>query len=225
MSAIELPDCVEVLTGPSPAHSVIWLHGLGADGHDFDPVVPALIRPGLPVIRFVFPHAPLIPVTLNNGHVMRAWYDILSIDGDQRQVDLQGILHTRELVNALIEQEKARGVPSGNIVLAGFSQGGVIAYMAGLSHDERLAGVIGLSTYLPDRSWLAANRSPLNLSTPVFAGHGDDDDVVPSSLGRTAADALLAAGYPLQWHSYPMPHTVCPEELDDIADFLLAVLR
>jgi phospholipase/carboxylesterase len=211
---------IEVETSPQPQFAVIWLHGLGADGSDFEPVVPELGLPDDLGVRFVFPHAPLQAVTCNNGYVMRAWYDILDIDGIERQVDEAGILASTAAIRRLIERENQRGIASERIVLAGFSQGGALAYSAGLTHPERLAGIVALSAYLPAPGLLAAEQLEANRQTPIFAGHGSEDDVVPPQLGINARDLLLKQGYALTWHSYPMPHSVCLEEIGDIGSWL-----
>lgn len=218
-----MSDCLpalEVQTAPDADFSVIWLHGLGADGSDFEPVVPELGLPPDARVRFVFPHAPMMPVTCNGGYIMRAWYDITYLDGSSRDVDEGGVLASCAAVRALIARENTRGVPTHRIVLAGFSQGGAIAYTAALSHPEPLAGVIALSTYLPAPQWLLASLSDANRATPIFAAHGTQDDVVKPLLGLAARDTLRAAGYAIEWHDYPMPHSVCLEEIRDIGAWL-----
>ncbi|KZC19958.1 MULTISPECIES: alpha/beta hydrolase [Rhodanobacter] len=210
---------VEHETGTSPRYSIIWLHGLGADGHDFAPIVPELVDPAWPALRFVFPHAPVRPVTINNGMSMRAWYDIIGFDARAPQ-DEAGIRASIAAVGTLIEREHARGVPSERIVLAGFSQGGAIALSAGLRHAEKLAGIIALSTYLPISATLAAERSAANAATPIFQGHGSADPVVALPRGTASRDALQALGYPVDWHTYPMAHAVCAEEIDDLRRWL-----
>jgi len=214
-----LLDTVEVSTGADPVCSVVWLHGLGADGHDFEPVVPHLGLGAAPAVRFVFPHAPVRPVTLNGGMPMRAWYDIAAISASRDQ-DEQGIEDSRRKVEALIAREAERGVPAHRLVLAGFSQGGALALHAGLRHGERLAGVMALSSYLlfPDR--LAGERAAANAGTPVFLGHGTMDPVVPFAMGQAAAQALESLAYPLTWRSYALPHSVSMEELADIGAWL-----
>lgn len=213
---------IEVQTSAQPEFAVIWLHGLGADGSDFEPIVPELGLPDDLGVRFVFPHAPMQAVTCNNGYVMRAWYDILDIDGIERQVDEAGILASTEAVRRLIARENQRGIASERIVLAGFSQGGALAYSAGLTHPEALAGIVALSAYLPAPGLLRPEQLAANRRTPIFAGHGSEDDVVPQQLGGKARDLLLAQGYALSWHSYPMPHSVCLEEIADIGRWLAA---
>jgi len=203
--------------------AVIWLHGLGADGHDFAPLVPELGLPAEFGVRFVLPHAPPRPVTVNGGMVMRAWYDILEIDLG-RQVDQAQIEASADAILELIDSEVAGGIPAERVVLAGFSQGGVVALHAGLRSPRRLAGIIGLSCYLPDADGLAAQLSPANAATPVFFGHGRHDPVVPLALGRAAREAVVACGNPVVWHDYPMEHAVCPAEVLDLRRWLGDVL-
>ncbi len=217
-----LLECVEVETGPDPVASVIWLHGLGADGHDFEPIVPELVIPEIPV-RFVFPHAPVRPVTLNAGFAMRAWYDIVGIDRSSPQ-DREGIAQSQADVSALIKRENVRGIATGSVVLAGFSQGGAVALFAGLRYPEKLAGIMGLSTYLPHSADTAAERSSANEATPVFLAHGSMDPVVMPSLGEDTRGLLEQLGYDVDWHSYPVAHGVCPEEVADIRIWLKRVL-
>jgi len=216
-------DAVEVETGPHPGGAVIWLHGLGADGHDFEPIVPELVGPGERALRFVFPHAPIRPVTLNAGFAMRAWYDIASLERRGPE-DEAGIRASRATVEALIARENERGIASERIVLAGFSQGGALALFTGLRHRRRLAGIMGLSCYLllADRS--AAERQAVNQSTPIFLAHGLQDATVAPVLGEHARAWLEAAGYRVEWHAYSMPHSVCPEEVADIAEWLRRVV-
>lgn len=216
----ELLPAIEIETAPNPACAVIWMHGLGADGSDFVPVVPELDLPDTLAVRFIFPHAPAIPVTCNGGYVMPAWYDIYSLDEAGRKADEAGIRQSRDAIRALIARENARGVPTERIVLAGFSQGGAIAYTTALTHPETLAGVIALSTYIPSPDLIAAEVTPANRSTPVFAAHGTEDDVVPLTLGTRARDYLAAQGQPVTWHTYRMPHSVCLEEITDIGQWL-----
>jgi phospholipase/carboxylesterase len=220
MSEFALLPAIEIETAPGPTCAVIWMHGLGADGNDFVPVVPELGLPDAPAIRFIFPHAPAIPVTCNGGYVMPAWYDIYSLDEAGRQVDEAGIRHSREAIRALIARENARGVPAARIVLAGFSQGGAIAYTTALTHPETLAGVIALSTYIPSVDLLAAEATPANAATPILAAHGTHDDVVPLALGTRARDFVASRGHPVDWHTYPMAHSVCLEEIADIGRWL-----
>lgn len=220
-----LLDAVEIETGPAPRASVIWMHGLGADGHDFEPIVPELSLPKGP-IRFIFPHAPHRPVTINGGMRMPAWYDILepTLDPASRREDAQGIRGSQAQVEALVARERERGVPDSRIVLAGFSQGGAIALHTGLRHPARLAGIMALSTYLPLQSTLAAEASPANRDVPVFMAHGLVDPVVVPVRATASRDLLLGAGYGVQWHEYPMPHAVCAEEIADIGAWLRRVL-
>jgi len=216
-------DAVEVETGANPTAAVIWLHGLGADGHDFEPIVPELVRPGERALRFVFPHAPIRPVTLNGGFAMRAWYDIVSLERMGPQ-DEAGIRVSQATVEALIRRENARGIATSRIVLAGFSQGGAVALFAGTRYGEKLAGIMGLSCYLLLAGRLPAERSSVNLATPIFLGHGLEDPIVAPILGEQARRTLEAAGYPVEWHSYPMPHSVCPQEVADIGQWLRRLL-
>lgn len=216
-------DVVEVETDVHPTGSVIWLHGLGADGHDFEPVVPELMRQRPLPLRFVFPHAPVRPVTLNGGYPMRAWYDIIGLDRQSRS-DEAGIRHSDAAISALIRRENERGIATGRIVLAGFSQGGAMALYSALRYPERLAGVMGLSCYLLMSDRLVAERSAVNQQLPVLLGHGSYDEVLKIELGEHARDALLAAGHPVTWHRYAMAHSVCNQEVADIAAFLGRVL-
>jgi len=214
---------VEIETGKNPAAAVIWLHGLGADGHDFEPIVPQLVQPGERALRFVFPHAPVRPVTLNGGYAMRAWYDIAALDR-RTQEDEAGIRASQATIEALIRRENARGVASERIVLAGFSQGGAMALFAGTRYRERLAGIMGLSCYLVLAARLLPERDAANQGTSIFLAHGLQDPVVSPLLGEEAKRQLEAAGYAVQWHAYSMPHSVCPQEVADIAAWLRRVL-
>lgn len=209
-------------TAANPSLTVIWLHGLGADGNDFVPVIPELGLPADAAVRFIFPNAPAIPVTINGGYVMPAWYDILSLDGDQREVDVAGICASRDAIRQLIAAENARGVPSSRIVLAGFSQGGAIAWLTGLTHAEPLAGILALSTYLPTPELLRDELNPACLGTPLFAAHGRHDDVVPMSMGRAAAAVVESLGGRVVWKDYAMAHAVCLDEISDIGEWLSA---
>jgi len=213
---------VEVETGPAPTGTVIWLHGLGADGHDFEPAVPALSPPG-EALRFVLPHAPVRAVTLNGGYRMRAWYDIIAIDRRAAQ-DEAGIRQSAADIAALVQRENERGISSDRIVLAGFSQGGAMALFTGLRLPQRLAGIIGLSCYLPLAAALAEEASAANRATPLFLAHGWYDAVVDPALGEWTRQQLTSAGYPVDWHSYPMEHSLCAEEAEHIAAFLRRVL-
>lgn len=210
---------VEHETASLLTHSVIWLHGLGADGHDFAPIVPELVAQEWPGLRFVFPHAPVRPVTLNGGMPMRAWYDIAGVDLTSRQ-DETGMRASIEAVQGLIVRENARGVPDERIVLAGFSQGGAIALAGGLRHPRRLAGIIALSTYLPMQGSFEVERSAANAATPIFWGHGTADPIVPLTRGVQSRDVLQGLGYSVEWHTYPMPHSVCAEEIAHLRAWL-----
>jgi phospholipase/carboxylesterase len=214
---------IEVKTGPDPTGSVIWLHGLGADGHDFEPVVPELVRSGERALRFVFPHAPVQAVTINGGHPMRAWYDITSFDRNARQ-DVTGIRASQAAVSALIEREITRGIPSERIVLAGFSQGGALAVYTGTRYPQALAGIIGLSCYALLAADYAHERAAANLATPIFLAHGTQDPVVSPLLGEELRRQLEAAGCSVEWHSYPMPHSVDAVQIAHIAAWLRRVL-
>jgi phospholipase/carboxylesterase len=214
---------VELETAPHPTAAVIWLHGLGADGHDFAGLVPELDLSGCPPIRFVFPHAPSMPVTVNGGYMMPAWYDILGPNLVSQQ-DAAGIQASERAIAALIAHEVARGIPAERIVLAGFSQGCAMALHTGLRLPHRLAGIMALSGYLPLADRLTAERHPANGSTPVFMAHGTQDPVVVIARGEDSRDALVALGQPVHWRSYPMPHSLHPQEIADISAFLALVL-
>ncbi|SHL87787.1 alpha/beta hydrolase-fold protein [Rhodanobacter sp. OK091] len=210
---------IEHETAANPRYSILWLHGLGADGNDFAPIVPELVDPAWPPLRFVFPHAPVRPVTINNGLSMRAWYDIAAFDLNARQ-DEVGMRASIGEVETLIARERSRGVPSEHIVLAGFSQGGAIALAAGLRHPEKLGGIIALSTYLPLHATLAGERHAANATLPIFWGHGTLDPVVILQRGTDSRDLLQSLGYTVDWHIYPMAHAVCAEEIDDLRRWL-----
>jgi phospholipase/carboxylesterase len=214
---------IEIESAPNPTAAVIWLHGLGADGNDFAGLVPELDLSRCPGIRFVFPHAPSMPVTLNGGYVMPAWYDILGVNLVDRQDD-RGIQKSEWAITALINHEIARGIPSERIVLAGFSQGCAMALHTGLRFPTRLAGIMALSGYLPLADRFPSERHAANAHTPVFMAHGTQDPVVVLKRGEDSRDALAALGHPVQWHTYPMPHSVHPKEIADIAAFLTQVL-
>lgn len=216
-------ESIERETGPNPTASVIWLHGLGADGSDFVPIVPELDLSGCGPIRFVFPHAPTMPVTINNGYVMRAWYDIIGTDLGRRE-DEAGLRKSQALVEALIAAEKARGIPASRIVLAGFSQGCAMTLQTGLRHTEKLAGLLCLSGYLPIHATVEGERHSANHDTPIFLAHGRMDPVVPIRLAEISRDHLQSLGYQVEWHEYAMPHSVCPEEIRDISRWLQRVL-
>lgn len=207
-------------SGPAPDAAVIWLHGLGADAHDFEPVVPMLaLGPNRP-LRFVFPNAPVRPVTVNAGMQMRAWYDIGDLDPDGHPEDEGGIRSAAISVGALLNAEIARGIPAERIVLGGFSQGGATALFTGLRFPQRLAGIVGLSCYLPLARTLAAEITPANRSTPIFQGHGEADPVVPEWIGRASHEQLQAVNGDAEWRTYPIPHAVIPDELADVRAFL-----
>ena len=212
---------IEIETKPKPSHAVIWLHGLGADGNDFVPVVKELKLPPLG-IRFVFPHAPMQPVTINNGYVMRAWYDVslADLEGNSRRADEKGVRASQTAIGSLIEREIARGMASENIVLAGFSQGGAIALQTGLRWPQRLAGIMALSTYVPLAESLPQEAAAANSKTPIFMAHGTHDPVVPYAMGSGSRELLGKMGYNVEWHDYPMQHAVCLEEVRDISAWL-----
>ena len=211
-------ETIEIETGPRPEASVIWLHGLGADGHDFEPIVPELRLSK--AVRFIFPHAPVRPVTINSGMRMRAWYDIFQFGGGPE--DEKGIRESEGLLRNLIETEKSKGIKK--IMLAGFSQGGAIVLQAGLRYPERLAGIMALSTYLPISATLEKEKNQANQDLPLFMAHGAYDDIIPLRRAEQSKDLLVKSGYPVEWHTYPMPHSVCPEEIQDIRQFLLRTL-
>ena len=210
-------DAIQIETGAKPEAAVIWLHGLGADGHDFEPIVPELRLKK--AVRFVFPHAPVRPVTINQGVRMRAWYDILQLGGGPE--DEAGLRASQKITEELI---RAQGLPAKKIVLAGFSQGGAIVLQTALRHPERLAGVVALSTYLPLASTLAAERSEANRDIPIFMGHGQYDELIPPSRGRASREHLEKLGYKIEWHEYPMPHSVCAPEIADLSAFLSEII-
>jgi phospholipase/carboxylesterase len=210
---------IEIESGPGPQAAVIWLHGLGADGHDFEPIVPELelARP----VRFIFPHAPLRAVTINNGMRMRAWYDIFQFGGGAE--DEAGLRASEALLQELIAKEKKKGIAANKIVLAGFSQGGAIVLQAGLRYPERLGGIMALSTYLPLQDKLTEAHAA-NRDLPIFMAHGSYDDIIPLRRAEQSRDLLVKGGYPVDWRTYPMPHSVCPEELGHISEFLARTL-
>lgn len=224
MSSPALLDAIELDTGDNPVAAVIWMHGLGADGNDFVSVVPQLGLPTSLPVRFVFPHAPHQPITCNNGYVMRAWYDILYFDEISRHADENGIRQALDWVAALIADLNTRGIPTERIVLAGFSQGGAIAYTAGLTFPQKLAGIVALSTYWPAPALISDSAETINHTTPVLAAHGVADPVVPFRLGELARDQTEALGNPVQWAQYPMQHSVCVPEIQAIGAFLREVL-
>jgi len=216
-------EAIEIETGPSPTRTVIVLHGLGDSGHGFAPVAEELDLSALGDVRFVLPHAPEQPVTINGGYVMRAWYDILGTDL-ARVEDEPGLRRSATEIEALIARENARGIASSRIVLMGFSQGCAMTLLTGLRHRERLAGLAGLSGYLPLAATTAAERSEANRDVPLFLAHGTQDPVVPYPRGVASRDALVALGYAIEWHEYPMPHSVCAQEIADLNRWLLRVL-
>ena len=223
----QLLERIEIESAPHPTAAVIWMHGLGASGDDFAAIVPELDLTGCPAIRFVFPHAPVMPVTLNGGYVMPAWYDIFGTElgaGAVRREDAAGIAKSQQDIEALIAHEVARGIHPSKIVLAGFSQGCAVALHTGLRHPAKLAGIMALSGYLPLASSVAAERSAANASTPIYMAHGTQDPVVVLSRAEDSRDALAGLGYAIQWHTYPMPHSVHPREIADISTFLKMVL-
>ena len=222
----ELLETIEVETGASPAASVIWMHGLGADGNDFVPVVQELGLDHAPAIRFVFPHAPMQAVTINNGYVMRAWYDVKwgDLEGRAKQADESGVRASQAAIVQLIGREVSRGTPPDKIVLAGFSQGGAVALQTGLRHPQRLAGIMALSTYLPLAESLAREAAQENRRTPLFMAHGTQDGVVPYAMGLRSRDMLVEQGYDVEWREYPMQHSVCLEEIAHIGAWLTRVL-
>jgi len=217
-------DAIEIETAPGPKASVIVLHGLGADGNDFVPVARELQLAAAGPVRFVFPHAPHRPVTINGGHVMPAWYDIFGLDAAERREDEAGLRASQAQVEALIAREKSRGVQAARVVLAGFSQGCAMTLMTGLRHAERLAGLVCLSGYLPIAAKTEAERHGANHDVPIFMAHGTADAVIPIARARQSRDVLLALGHPLEWHEYPMPHSVCAAEIADLGRWLLRTL-
>ncbi|MEN9902761.1 MAG: hypothetical protein RL651_1425 [Pseudomonadota bacterium] len=213
---------IELETGQAPRYSVIWMHGLGADGSDFEPIVPYLGLDPSVSVRFVFPNAPQIPVTCNGGFVMPAWYDIISLAADSREIDEAGLLASRDTIAGLIEREVARGIPANHIFLAGFSQGGAVAYLTGLSYKEALAGIIALSTYIPSPSQAAQLATSASKPTPLFIAHGTHDDVVSLKLGEIARNTVTELGYTFNWQTYPMGHEVCLPEIQAIGAWINA---
>jgi len=216
-------EVIEAQTGDNPTATILIMHGLGADGRDFVPIAEQLDLSGIGPVRFLFPGAPSIPVTLNGGYVMPAWYDILGADLAERE-DEAGLRHSQASIETLIAHEVARGIPANRIVLAGFSQGAAVALMTGLRHGERLAGIAVLSGYLPLADKTAAERSAANRDIPIFQGHGLRDGMVPLPRASASRDALTALGHPVEWHEYLMEHSVCPQEIADLQRWLLRVL-
>jgi len=219
----QLLDNIEIETAPNPTIAVVWLHGLGADGNDFVPLVRELDLTSLPGIRFVFPHANTMPVTINGGYVMRSWYDIVATDLTRRE-DEGGLRASQLQVEALIAREKARGIPASRIILAGFSQGCAMTLQTGLRHPEKLAGMLCLSGYLPLSSVAGAERSEASLATPTFMAHGVQDPVVPFARAEESRKVVEALGYQVEWHAYPMQHTLCLEEVQDISAWIRKVV-
>ena len=220
-------DVIEVETAPNPTASIIILHGLGADGNDFVSIAQEFDLANVGPVRFVFPHGPTRPVTINGGYVMRAWYDILGAElgpGGAQREDGAGLRASQVLVDGLIANERARGIAASRIVLGGFSQGCAMTFMAGLRYPERLAGLLGMSGYLPLAASTAAERSTANAGVPIFQAHGRSDPVIALDRAIASRDALLALGYPVEWHDYPMPHSVCAPEIVDMNRWLLKVL-
>ena len=220
-------ETIEIETGPNPTASIIILHGLGADGHDFVPVAEEFDLSSVGPVRFIFPHGPTRPVTINGGHVMRAWYDILGADigaAGRSLEDAAGLRESQALVEGLLAREKARGIDPARTVLAGFSQGCAMTFMAGLRHGERLAGLLGMSGYLPLADKTAQERSEANAGVPIFQAHGSADPVIMIARATASRDALVALGYSVEWHAYPMPHSVCAAEIADTNRWLLKVL-
>ena len=219
----ELLDNIEIETAPNPTAAIIWMHGLGADGNDFVPLVQELDLAGLAGIRFVFPHANTMPVTINNGYVMRAWYDILGTDLVRRE-DEAGLRASQQQVEALIEREKARGIPASRIILAGFSQGCAMVLQTGLRHPETLAGLMCLSGYVPLSASVPTERTTQSLATPVFMVHGLHDGVIPIARATQSRDLLKSMGYQVEWHEYVMQHSLCQDEIEHIGAWLKKVL-
>ncbi|BBL35679.1 carboxylesterase 2 [Nitrosomonas stercoris] len=214
---------IDITTGEHPLYTILWMHGLGADGNDFVPIIQALDLPEIP-IRFLFPHAPQQPVTINNGYVMRAWYDIRYTDF-LKQEDEQGLYKSQQAILALIKRENQRGIPDERIVLAGFSQGAVMALHVGLRHTKKLAGIMALSGYIALPHKVEQEVQAANQTTPIFMAHGNDDNVVPIDLAFTSRQLLYQCNYSVTWHEYPMAHTLCNEELSDISKWLKTILK
>ena len=227
MTDQKLLETMEIETGSKPAASVIWMHGLGADGNDFVPIVHELDLKGAPDIRFIFPHAPMQPVSINNGYVMRAWYDVKwgDLEGHSKEPDEKGVRASQGAIGQLIEREVSRGITVEKILLAGFSQGGAVALQTGLRYPRRLAGIMALSTYLPLAQSFAAEATAENRKTPIFMAHGTEDPVIAFEMAVRSRDILVEHGYDVEWQEYPMPHSVCLEEIRDIAAWLTRVVR
>lgn len=218
-------EIIQIKTAPNPCATVIWLHGLGADGSDFESIVPLLGLKNYEGVRFLFPNAPHIPVTINNGYVSRAWYDILASDKNARKIDEPGLVASRERIRALMQVENQKGIPDHKIFLAGFSQGGAVAYFTALTHPRKLAGIVALSTYLPSTSLTFEQASTANLHTPIFVAHGLDDTVVSLEFGQQSMQQLADRGYRPEWNTYPIEHSVCVTEIRDIGRWLREHLR
>ena len=214
---------IEIERGSDPTHTILWMHGLGADGNDFVPIIDELALPSDISVRFVFPHAPMRAVTINKGFVMRAWYDVLELSFNRAE-DEEGLRDSQRAIELLLERERQRGIMPGRIVLAGFSQGGAMALQTGLRYPEKLAGIMALSCYLPMRQSLATESHCANYSTAIFMAHGNLDSVVPMSLATASRKMLLESGYAVEWHDYPMAHSVCADEMADISSWLQRVL-
>ena len=224
-SSANLLPSIELETGAHPTRTVIWMHGLGADGSDFVPIVDELALSSIPAVRFVFPHAPRRPVSINRGMVMRAWYDYDIIDGGASlQDNMTSLRESQRAVEVLVSHETQRGIKPKNIVLAGFSQGGALALLAGLRYPEKLAGVMALSCYLPAPQTLAEEAHHANFTMPIFMAHGVTDNVIPITLAAASREQLVESGYPVEWHEYGMAHSVCREEIHDIRNWLQRVL-
>jgi phospholipase/carboxylesterase len=219
----DLLSTIELENGDDPTHTILWLHGLGADGNDFVPIIDELELPSASRIRFIFPHAPMRPVSINNGFVMRAWYDVLNLNFNQPE-DEDGLRDSQRAIEALLERERQRGITPERIVLAGFSQGGAMALQTGLRYPERLAGIMALSCYLPLQQTLVAEAHHVNSATSIFMAHGSQDPIVPLTLAAASRRQLLESGYAVEWHEYPMAHTVCVKEMTDISAWLKRVL-
>lgn len=214
--------CIEVEPNSPANATIIWLHGLGADGHDFEPIIAELNLPAEMAVRFIFPNAPSMPVTINNGYIMPAWYDILEMS-IEREVDEVQLKESAKSINALIDREISRGIKSERIILAGFSQGGAVAYQAALTYPGPLAGLLGLSTYFATKNSIIPNEANINIPLQIY--HGTEDNVVPETLGQQSYDQFLSMGYAVNYTTYAMEHSVCVEEIDDISKWFQAILR
>jgi len=219
----DLLESLEIETAPNPDAAVVWMHGLGADGHDFEPIVPELGLPATARVRFVFPHAPLRPVTINQGHVMRAWYDVRALAGVRRE-DEAGVRQSARQIEALLARERQRGIAPRRVVIAGFSQGGAMALHVGLRYPDRLAGILALSCYLPLATTLETEMSPANRDVPIFWAHGLHDPMIPLAMAEQGREQVAPLGYRIEWHQYPIPHSVSAEEIADVARWLERVL-